>query len=241
METFCGFVKWLNDNQGATSAVLTLVYVGATIVLVTLTNKQLRQSVALEMQRTRPHVVFELLANNGVVMASIRNLGHTSARNLRVKIDPELKCLLGGQGCNPPDEREESMPLASHPIASLAPGREVTGFVAFWGRFHERYPGMCFRCVVSYEGPDGTRYSESSELDLSGYLNLKTVKVKGLGDISGELAKISDSLSRLGRGVDVPLVRSISDAEYARQQADILAKAVQELERLKNKEKESRD
>lgn len=240
MGTIEQVVDWLNKNQGATSALLTLatvvltgIYVAATFYLVRLTNKQLAHAIAIEAQRVRPHVVFEILSNNGVVTASLRNLGQTSARSLRVKIEPDLKCLLGGKNCIPATEREESMPLTSHPIASLAPGRELTGYVAYWDRFSDRYPGLRFACVVSYDGVDGTRYTESTELDLAGYKNLKTIKVKGLPDVVASLEKISDSLGRLSRGTDVPMIRTVDEAEYAKKQAEVFAKAAEKLERLK--------
>lgn len=236
-------LDWLNKNQGATSAILTLVtvvltgiYVAATFYLVRLTNKQLAHAIAIEAQRVRPHVVFEILSNNGVVTASLRNLGQTSARNLRVKLEPDLKCLLGGKNCIPAAEREESMPLTSHPIASLAPGRELTGYVAFWDRFFDRYPELRFGCVVSYDGLDGTRYTESTKLDLAGHKNLKTIKVKGLPDVVASLEEISDSLGRLSRGTDVPMVRTIDEAEYAKKQAEIFSQAAKEFERLKAKD-----
>jgi len=242
METF-DLVKWLNFNQGVTSAVLatvmaviTAIYVWATIYLVRLTNKQLQHAIAIEAQRTRPHVVFEIIASNGVVAASLRNLGQTLARNLKVRTEPELKCLLGGEGTIPPEEKEESMPLTDHVIASLAPGREITGFVAFWQRFSERYPSRHFKCVLTYEGPNGEKYVESSELDLAGYSNLKTLKVKGMPEVAANLEKISESLSRIGRGLDSPLVRVIDEAEHAKKQAALLAQTIQELERLKEQD-----
>jgi hypothetical protein len=68
METIDLITKWLNLNQGVTSALLaaamvliTAVYVVATIYLVRLTNKQLQHAIAIEAQRTRPHVVFAMV------------------------------------------------------------------------------------------------------------------------------------------------------------------------------------
>lgn len=246
METIDLMIKWLNLNQGVTSALLaaamvliTAVYVVATIYLVRLTNKQLQHAIAIEAQRTRPHVVFEIVANSGAVTASLRNLGQTSARNLKIRTEPELKCLLGGEKTTPRDEKEESMPFTAHVMACLAPGREITGFVAFWDRFSEYYPSRRFTCVLTYEGPNGERYVESSELDLAGYSNLKTLKVKGMPEVAANLEKISESLSRIGRGLDSPLVRVIDEAEHAKKQAALLDQVIQELEKLKEQGRNS--
>jgi hypothetical protein len=243
MDQLNQMIKWLNENQGAASAmlasamaILTAIYVWATIYLVGLTNKQLKNAIAIEAQRIRPHIVFEILSGGGVVTASIRNLGKTSARNLKVKITPELKCLLGGKNCVPAEETEEPMPLTARAIASLAPGRELTGFVAFWGRFCDYYPTLKFECDVSYEGPDGMRYEETVELDLAVYSNRKDVKVKGLPEIAANLEKIAESLSRLRSGLDVPLIRTIDEADYAKKQTELFDKAIRELERLKAQE-----
>jgi hypothetical protein len=61
MGTIEQVVDWLNKNQGATSALLTLatvvltgIYVAATFYLVRLTNKQLAHAIAIEAQRVRP-------------------------------------------------------------------------------------------------------------------------------------------------------------------------------------------
>jgi hypothetical protein len=241
MEKIDLYVQWLNKNQGATSAILTLamalltlVYVAATIYLVYLTNRQLRHAISIEAQRIRPHVVFEILSNgNGAVTASLRNLGQTSACNLRVNTEPELKCLWGGKGAIPVEEREEPMALVDGVIASLAPGRQLEGYVAFWDRFSKRYPELRFVCTLIYDGPDGVHYVEKVLIDLSPLKNLKSLRTKESNNAADSLEKIATSLQRISRGNDSPLVRTISEADYVSRQDEMVAQAAKEIERLK--------
>ncbi len=197
MEGLKDAVKFLSDNQGALTVLLTAVYVVATLVIVILTFLQLRAAKKLEELRVRPIISFEVSNSAGVVSFVVRNLGQMSARNLVIQVEPELKCLMGGKGCLPPEEKEESISLLTKKTPTIASGQAVSGFVAFWERFQGRYPELLFKCKLAYEGPGGQEYQDAFELDLSSYKGLKTIKAKNISDIAVHLEDISQSLRKI--------------------------------------------
>ncbi len=88
-------IEWLNQNQGFVMALLTLVYVAATIVIALLTlklanlsQKNLDTAIELEKNRLRPYVLFNISSSIAKrnTYASIKNLGLTAAYNVKVSI-----------------------------------------------------------------------------------------------------------------------------------------------------------
>jgi len=78
-------------------ALLTLVYVFATIILAILalvanhiSSKQLKTTILLEKERSRPYLVFDLFIEDHFVHAIIKNIGQTEARGVTIEITPTL-------------------------------------------------------------------------------------------------------------------------------------------------------
>jgi hypothetical protein len=183
----------LDRHSGSAMALLTLIYVIATLLLL---------SVALERSRTRPVVVFELLIEHYFVHLSIRNYGQSVARNVKITIEPELRILHGGKGfdgvfIDPPDESDEPIPLLTDGITSLAPGREIKGEIGFVQRFQQHYSETQFTGWIVYEGPDGTDYRDAFSADLLAGRRLGQIQRYDIHDVAEALRGARSELERI--------------------------------------------
>ncbi len=196
-------IEWLNHNQGFATTLLTLVYVVATIVIALimmhanrLSSRNIDTMRHLEQQRNRPYVLFDLLSLHFHIHAKLANLGATPAYNVRVTITPSLKAVVGTSGIPNPSEREVPAGILDHPIALLAPKREITSALAYFKSFEERFPEMRFTGSVQYCDSDGRKYDEPFTIDLKYYENLLTISEKDPGE---ELEKIGKTLEQIER------------------------------------------
>src|SRR5437762_51934 len=83
-EILSQFITWCNRNAGFLSALLTLVYVIATLGLVFLACLQLRAAFKLERSRTRPVIILDLVTEHMFVHATIKNFGQTMAHDVKL-------------------------------------------------------------------------------------------------------------------------------------------------------------
>src|SRR5688572_23772795 len=99
-------VNWLNQNQGFVMALLTFVYVIATIVIARLAIKTTRlaqrnldMALQLERDRVRPYVVFNISSSTAkrYTYASIKNRGLSAAYSVNISIKPALVHHYDGQ------------------------------------------------------------------------------------------------------------------------------------------------
>ncbi len=166
-------IEWLNQNQGFIMAILTFVYVIATIFLayiawktskisgeakeisedaklissraVEISRKQLKKVTELEENRVRPYVLFNIFSDeNSRTYSHIKNYGLTAAFNVRVSIVPELK-IYG---------TEELDILSSNLITMLPPDFELKNVVDATYEFHQVYPQSKFEGFVEYENSE---------------------------------------------------------------------------------------
>ena len=175
-------ICWLNANSGAVMACLTLVYVTATLVLVLLGWRNLRVLVALERRRSRPYVVFDVIMEQRAIKAVVSNVGLTSARDVKITIEPQLQRL------------GRPSPLTSEAIAYLAPGRDVADFIEGAPAFYNEWPNPRFVGTVAYGDDAGKRYQETFTIDLGYRRELLSVSTP---EIPEELSKIRAALETM--------------------------------------------
>jgi hypothetical protein len=197
-------VNWLNQNQGLVMTVLTLVYVVATLAIVFLTLKATRLSqktvdtaIALEKNRLRPYVLFNISSSiaNKTTYASIKNLGLTAAYKVRVSIQPKLEHL-----------HDVESPLTARDILFLPPGEEITDVIDSSPAFHQKYPNPLFEGTVEYENSDADKFQEPFRIDLTFlkkrlYVRQSSV-VDELNQVNETLAVIAKHLERNESNVD---------------------------------------
>lgn len=188
------FVNWLNHNQGFVMAILTFVYVIATIVIAGLSvkgtrlaQKNIETMVDLERNRLRPYVLFNLTSSirKKSTYASIKNHGLTAAYNVKVSIEPPLVHHYDGQS-----------PLIRRDILFLPPHEEVTDHIDSSPAFHQQYPQPVFEGAVQYEDSNGRKYSEPFRIDLTFLKKRMYVRDASVAD---ELKQLNKTLELINR------------------------------------------
>jgi len=189
-------MNWLNQNQGFVMAVLTFVYVVATIIIAVLSikttglaQKNLDTALELEKNRLRPYVIFNLSSSirKKSTYASIKNYGLTAAYNIKVSIDPALAHHYDGQS-----------PLTHRDILFLPPSERVTDLIDSSPAFHQRYPQPLFEGTVQYEDLRGTKYKEPFRIDLT---FLKKRIYRSDTSLVDELKQLNSTLESINRSL----------------------------------------
>lgn len=166
-------VDWANINSGFVMALLTLVYVLATLAIVLITarsnaiaiNNQKIQ-MEIELQRVRPYVViyFDLRwtdSDMAIAFLVVKNIGLTMAKNINIKIEPE-PCyfpLVEGQ------ETKKIPYMLTAPIPNLAPGQELSDSMGFVANLEESTGSLFFKGSVSYINLADERFEETFAVD----------------------------------------------------------------------------
>jgi hypothetical protein len=219
-------IEYLNANQGFVMAILTAVYVVATIILVAVTQRQAgltHQSLLLaaeaEKAKYRPYLVFDIVYENLVAYARIRNTGVSVARNVKISVSPQLKW----------NDREAGIGFIEKGLAYLAPGREISQPFGWTKEFFNQYPDLNFSGKVVFEASDGTIFEESFAIDL-GYLKGTTYISKI--DTAKELEGIRKTLEKFHTASFKPLIRTIDEDIYQQQELARYAEGRKLLEEL---------
>jgi hypothetical protein len=186
---FHSVVDSLNRNQGAVMAVLTFVYVLATIVIVFFTRKSVTNAITLEKNRLRPYVIFNISSSttSHMTFASVRNGGLTAAYNIKVTVHPELERIEG-----------ERSSLTENSILFLPPSEEVTDIIDFSPSFHQKYANPLFEGVVDYENYSGDKFREPFRIDLT-FLKKRVFIRESVVD---ELRKVNETLTGIARQLE---------------------------------------
>ncbi len=231
-------INWTNANQGFIMALLTLVYVAATLWIGLLARRQLRLATDLERSRTRPFIIFDLVVEHHCVFATVKNTGQTPAQNVRITVTPNVQSLLGGENVHPSEERATDIAFIARGVAMLAPQREIRALMAFWPRVKSAHPELRFEGTVSYQGTDGTKYSELFVADLSVHEGLRYRGTKDIEDVAKHLEAIARTFDHVASGFHQPLVRTITEEEHQAQIRAFVEQASQPNEQSNEKQPE---
>lgn len=175
--------QWANDNAGFLMALLTAVYVTATIFIVRETRRgnelqlhYITQAEQFERARRRPHVVFwieaelETFSSHSAEVfyhARVRNEGIASAHSIIVKTDPVIRARNDADKTITRSIRTPVM--LKNPISVLVPNQvlsESVGPTKFLLEDNEDHE-LVFTVSISYENSIGEKYSSKYEIDLS--------------------------------------------------------------------------
>jgi len=218
-----GFVEWLNANAGFVMAILTGVYVVATILILresrktnSLQNHAIKQGIAFEQARNRPYVVFAIQAelctysehwSDVYYFATAKNMGVSSAHNVLIRTSPALNTRQGW-GENK-EEIYRTPAMLREPISVLLPGAEMrepvgpTRFVFEDNSDDE----LSFEITVTYSDVAGTTYREEFTIDLASqreHAFQEDVEGKNRHRMLRNMEKGVDALAKLGRVLDSP-------------------------------------
>lgn len=239
-------VAWANQNTGFMMGALTALYVVFTAWIVwesRRTNKlqaaAIRQATELENSRSRPYLIFHIDTKMKTYsdydaswhfVASVSNVGRTSAHNIRITTNPDFSPPVGyGEG-NALKYRTPAM-LADK-ISMLPPGHtedEELGPTRFlYKEFGNK--DLKFRVFMTYCSSTGDHYKDDYVIDLGE----RTERV-GSADAMEQLrfrevdvlSKVSEELGQLNRTLNAPdrgrLYTSIPIDQITKQQRELLA------------------
>lgn len=80
-------INWLNKNAGTTSAILTAVYVIATIIIIFYNHKTVNEMKYTRKQEIKPQIVLSFeTRRKGLLCLVVKNTGNSAAKNLKIKL-----------------------------------------------------------------------------------------------------------------------------------------------------------
>ncbi|MGE0622118.1 MAG: hypothetical protein AB7I04_00850 [Pseudomonadales bacterium] len=212
-------VQWLNSNNGFMMAVLTAVYVVATLFIVyesRRTNRlqadSITQAEKLELARSRPYVVlsldFEREASNQYdtaidLYANVRNFGSTSAHNVLVTTEPILKARLGI------DSEHRTPVVIGRTISFMPPGYSIKDLVGYSRFLYEDYEDakLAFVVTIKYFDVNGVQYEDQYTIDLAAQkerLERSDTEGQARYRVLDMLEKSVRALEEIGRTISAP-------------------------------------
>lgn len=194
-------IDWLNQNSGALTALLTLVYVVATLIILgvmvwgnILTRRGIQTTVDLERERSRPNVHVDIFPIKFSPHLIVKNVGATPAYDVKFEFDPVPMSISGVCTDKPdPANKWESIPFLSTGIKSLAAGREVKAFLAPFPELKAKHESLVFTGAVRYRDHGGKKYEDPINIDLGFLEGTASIQTKDVGD---ELEKIHKTIEK---------------------------------------------
>jgi len=186
-------LKWINENNGLMMAILTLVYVIATVVIMLLTyqsiaigKRHLEHLDNLEKQRARPYVFFDIQCRERCIWGVLKNIGVTPAIDVSVEVNPPFVVEWGVGGAR-------ECALCGSKVGFLAPGRELADLVGVSHDFYTQHERPVFDVAVTYKDVNGSSYNEKRVVDLSFGEQMASPQ----NEVAEELRKIAKQLEAL--------------------------------------------
>lgn len=174
-----------------------------------------------EKDKSRPTVVFKIEPTKVILLeVNIKNIGVSTAYNIKVKSDPEVRRFDG----------DEKIKFISEGIPSLPPGSEISTIIGSFEEFNKAVESKVVTGFVEYERLDKKKYKEEFHIDLSLYEGTSKIREKGNHEIAKELEKIRTELSHITSGFKKPLIRTIPENDYQKQQKKLHEEAAKKLQ-----------
>ena len=115
---------------------------------------------------TRPYVVVAFSREqSGFFSFKVSNVGHSAAKQLQLKSDPEIKPVRASGSVVEFGTVPDSIGFFRHSITYLAPSQSVEALVGHYSDIRASYPELLFRISLHYHGIGGP-YEETVELSL---------------------------------------------------------------------------
>ncbi|WP_409174829.1 hypothetical protein [Brevibacillus fortis] len=183
-------IDWLDKHQGSIMAILTLVYVGATILIMRANRRSVIEMEKTREEEHRPYVVvfFDNKQINQVNFV-IQNIGKTLAKEVVITSTPAFNI--------PKDRPLSESNLLNRPIPNMPPNYKFTTFVdMLWDLKDDEGNFPKFDIVVSYKGQNNKKYQEEYHLDLNVEKGISRLSEKTIHDLVKEFAKFKDEHNR---------------------------------------------
>jgi hypothetical protein len=147
-------------------------------------------------QEIAPYVVvyFDIPYGDRIIYLVVKNIGKSTARDIRIQLKPKL---LSNSG-----EDIDELPIIKNGIASLSPNHEIKMFVEstttfFFGRSDRP---LTYEATVSfYGGLKETQRVSEQVLDLTADKRLDKIAHRGRHDLVSEVEQISRNIERMSK------------------------------------------
>ena len=179
-------IEWLNANDGAivalltaTMAFLTFVYVIATMIIVWLSHKSMKQAILIEKSRVRPYVTFDIVIERKYhsFYAVLKNNGISAACDIEVSMNPPISREIQNE--------DWGISFVENKIPFLAPDRELKDFIDVTHQFLSGDEERKYDVTVSYSDREGDHYEEKAIISLEHHRKAMSIgnenEVKDIG------------------------------------------------------------
>jgi hypothetical protein len=144
-------------------------------------------------QEIAPYVVvyFDMVHEEKIIYLVVKNIGKSTARDVRIQFRPKL---IGNSG-----EDMSELPIIKNGIASLSPNHEIKTFVDSTVAFFERSDQpLTYEVKISfYGGLKDTQRITEQVLDLTADRKLSNIAQQGSHGLIDEVEKISLNIERI--------------------------------------------
>lgn len=210
-------IKWCNLNNGFIMAVLTGVYVIATIVIAwigarsnAISQKSITTLNEIEQERSRPLVEVRLENEVPWLTLKVANLGQTPAYDVRITTTPSLTLVLVKE-----NSTHNKIGIIEHGIGTLGAGVCEESLVGSIDKVKKMCPDLKFTGTASYRSAAGKTYESPINLDVRYMENTCHRGRKSVHDLVTELEKIRSEINHIATGFYTPHVIT-EDIEHKR-------------------------
>lgn len=219
-------IKLVNDQQGFCMVILTIALASCAIVSCVLAFKNIKIMKESEIERARPIVVLEAIADMPFYLVRMRNTGLTAARNVTVDLSPSVVyCFNSWKG--------KAIGFLSRTIEFLPPNFVFQTNLGAFCELEAYNPSLMHKGFVRYEDASGRRYEESIVIDFSIFKDTVFSGKKTINDLGVELEKIRRAVDAFGSGFNKLRVIAQSLDDYREEDG----RAIEEARRRINEEK----
>ena len=219
-------IKFAENHQGSCMVILTIALAFCAIVSCILTFKNIKIMTESEIERARPIVVLEAIADMPFYLVRMRNTGLTAARNVTVDLSPSVVyCFNSWKG--------KAIGFLSRTIEFLPPNFVFQTNLGAFCELEAYNPSLMHKGFVRYEDASGRRYEESIVIDFSIFKDTVFSGKKTINDLGVELEKIRRAIDAFGSGFNKLRVIAQSLDDYREEDR----RAIEEASRRINEEK----
>ena len=219
-------IKFADDHQGTCMVLLTIALALCAIISCVLAFKNIKIMKESEIERARPIVVLEAIADLPFYLVRMKNTGLTAARNVIVDLSPSVVYCFGSW-------KERPIGFMSRNIDFLPPNYVLQTNLGVFSELEAYNPSLMHKGFIRYEDASGRRYEESIVLDFSIFKDTVFSGKKTINDLGVELEKIRRAMDGFGSGFNKLRVIAQSLDDYREEDR----RAMEEARRRINAEK----
>jgi hypothetical protein len=177
-------------------AIAAVIEAAAVVAAVIYAKRQLDELRDAREETTRPFVVLDLETWQTIATLKVRNIGQSIARNVSFSFSPPIKSTFDRRMGDGDSYVLAEIEMFANGIPSLAPGTEHSTLLdQVPTRLEAGLPNR-YEVEVSFDAPNGRRYTDRQTLSLDTHIGLTRVERKGAHDSAKYLEDIAREVKR---------------------------------------------